>query len=92
MAHCRSTFVSFHATRRTPGNLTVEIELDVGTWSSNLTAGFSVTGLGFTARLPLPVSKRATMAQYRIGGPTEWQQMGDNLSGLSTCQSSFLGV
>ena len=51
---CRGGSGTFTLRRRTAGNLTVAIDVDVGTWSRSLTAGFSVTGLGFTARLPLP--------------------------------------
>jgi hypothetical protein len=61
----------------------VKIELDVGTWSRSLTAGFQVHGLGFTARFPLPVSKRAIGGgQYKIGGAERWQQIVDNLAAL----------
>ncbi len=61
----------------------MEINLDVGTWSRSLTAGFKVHGLGFTARLPLPVSKRAIgSGQYKIGGAERWQQLVDNLAAL----------
>ena len=38
---CRGGSGTFTLRRRTPGNLTVEVEVDVGTWSSNLTATFS---------------------------------------------------
>ena len=69
--------------RRTAANLTVEVELDVGTWSRSLTAGFSVTGLGFTARLPLPASKRAMGGgQYKIGDAAHWQKLVENLAAL----------
>jgi hypothetical protein len=80
---CRGGSGTFTLRRRTPGNLTVEIELDVGTWSNSLTAGFEVQGLGFTARFPLPVSKRAIGGgQYQIGGAERWQQIVDNLAAL----------
>jgi len=79
---CRGGSGTFTLRRRTPGNLTVEVEVDVGTWSSNLTATFRVRGLGFKAILPLPVSRRAGPGQYRIGGPQHWQQLVENLSAL----------
>jgi len=80
---CRGGTGTFTLRRRTPGNLTVAINLDVGTWSNLLTAGFKVYGLGFTARLPLPVSKRAIQGgQYQIGGAERWQQIVDNLAAL----------
>lgn len=62
--------------------MTVEISLDVGTWSSSLTAFFRVTGLGFSAVLPLPVSKRAGAGQYPIGGAHRWKQIVDSLAAL----------
>ena len=69
--------------RRTPGNLTVEIFLDVGTWSRSLTGFFSVNGFGFGARLGLPVSKHAIgRLQYPIGDGEHWQQIVDNLAAL----------
>lgn len=80
---CRGGFGTFTLRRRTPGNLTVEIDLDVGTWSNSLTAFFEVQGLGFTARFPLPVSRRAIGGgQYEIGGAERWQQIVDNLAAL----------
>ena len=57
--------------------------MDVGTWSRSLTASFSVTGLGFSVILPLPVSKRAMGGgQYPIGDAARWQQIVDNLAPL----------
>jgi hypothetical protein len=42
-----------------------------------------VTGLGFTARLPLPVSKRAIGGgQYKIGDADHWQKLVENLAAL----------
>ncbi len=80
---CRGETGMFTLRRRTVGNLTVEIFLDVGTWNRSLTAGFSVAGLGFKARLPLPVSKRAIGGgQYQIGNAEHWQQIVDNLAAL----------
>lgn len=80
---CRSESGVFTLRRRTPGNLSVEISLDVGSWSNSLTASYSISGLGFGARLPLPVSKRDLRArQYQIGGAGRWQQIVDNLAAL----------
>lgn len=80
---CSAESGTFTLRRRTPGNLTAEIEMDVGTWSRSLTASFSVTGLGFSVILPLPVSKRAMGGgQYAIGDATRWQQIVDNLAAL----------
>lgn len=80
---CRGGSGTFTLRRRTSGNLTVEISLDVGTWSRSLTASFRVTGLGFSAVLPLPVSRHQTGGgQYRIGDAAHWQKLVDNLAAL----------
>ena len=85
---CRSESAgSFTLRRRTPGNLTAELHLDVGTWSNNVMAFFRVQGLiegvGFKASMILPVSRRAVLGgQYPIGGPDRWQQIVDNLAAL----------
>jgi hypothetical protein len=79
---CRGDSGTFTLRRRTASNLTVEIDLDVGTWSRSLTAGYKVHGLGFKARLPLPVSKRAGGGQYKIGDAAHWQKLVDNMAAL----------
>lgn len=82
---CQSASGTFTLRRRTPRNLTVEISLDVGTWSRSLTAFFKVHGLGFRAVLPLPPSRRAAGGgQYPIGDAERWQQLVDNLAALVT--------
>jgi hypothetical protein len=82
---CQAASGTFTLRRRTPGNLTVEISLDVGTWSRSLTAFFKVHGLGFRALLPLPASRRAAGGgQYPIGDAEHWQQLVDNLAALVT--------
>jgi hypothetical protein len=84
---CRGDTGTFTLRRRTSGNLTVELLLDVGTWSNLVMAIFRVQGLvngiGFKATLTLPVTRLATVgAQYPIGGPDRWQQIVDNLAAL----------
>jgi hypothetical protein len=85
---CRSESAgTFTMRRRTPGNLTAELHLDVGTWSNLIMAIFRLKGLiegvGFKATLFLPVARRAAMGgQYPIGGPERWQQIVDNLTAL----------
>jgi hypothetical protein len=80
---CRGGVGTFTLRRRTSGNLTVEIDLDVGTWSRRLIANFKVYGLGFKALLPLPISKNALGGgQYPIGGAESWRQMVENLAAL----------
>ena len=77
---CQAGRGTFTLRRRTAGNLTVEISLDVGTWSKSLHGSFAVKGVGFSARLRLPVSKRALEGmQYRIGDAAHWQQLVDNM-------------
>ena len=81
---CRGESGTFALRRRTAGNLTVEVFLDVGTWSRSVTAFLTVTGLGFGARLPLPVAKRAIGRRpvSRSGMPRRWQKIVDNLAAL----------
>jgi hypothetical protein len=85
---CRSESAgSFTLRRRTPGNLTAEIYLDVGTWSNSVTAIFRIHGLiegiGFKGTLLLPVARRAMSgAQYPIGDTERWQQIVDNLAAI----------
>jgi hypothetical protein len=80
---CRGGSGTFTLRRRTAGNITVELELDVGTWSRSLTTMYRVLGLGFATVLPLPVSKRALGAgQYKIGDAAHWQKIVDNLAAL----------
>ena len=80
---CQAGHGTFTLRRRTPTNLTVEISLDVGTWSKSLSASFSVTGVGFSARVRLPASRRALDGmQYRIGDAAHWQKLIDNLAAI----------
>jgi hypothetical protein len=70
---------TFTMRRRTPGNLTAELLLDVSTWSDLVMAIFRVQGLvngiGFKATLILPVARQATVgAQYPMGGLERWRQ------------------
>jgi hypothetical protein len=80
---CRGGSGTFTLRRRTAGNITVELELDVGTWSRSLTTMYRVVGLGFRVVLPLPASKRAMgSVQYKIGDAANWQKIVDNLAAL----------
>ncbi|MEP7364145.1 MAG: hypothetical protein ABI972_12890 [Acidobacteriota bacterium] len=81
---CRGESGTFTLRRRTPANHTVEVELDVGTWSNSLTASFHIYGLGFTALLPLPVFKSSIgTGQYPIGDAARWERIVDNLAALT---------
>lgn len=73
---------TFTLRRRTGGHLTVEIFLDVGTWSHSFTGSFSVQGLGFKARLNLPVSRRGGATQYPIGDEERWRKIVDNIAAV----------
>jgi hypothetical protein len=80
---CQADTGTFTLRRRTPGNLTVEVGLDVGTWSKSLSGTFTVEGVGFGAMLRLPVAKRAMdRMQYRIGDAAHWQKLVDNLAAI----------
>ncbi len=84
---CRGESGTFTLRRRTPGNLTAEVILDVGTWSNMVMAMFRVQGLvngiGFKATLILPVARGETLgSQYPMGGPERWRQIVDNLAAL----------
>jgi hypothetical protein len=92
---CRGDSGTFTLQRRTPGNLTVKLQIDVGTWSNSIMAFMQVIGLmdgkGFKATLGLPVSRRAArglvgdvehIGQFPIGGPERWRQIVDNLAAL----------
>jgi hypothetical protein len=87
---CRGESGTFTLRRRTPSNLTVELAIDVGTWSNLVMAIFRVmgmvgivNGIGFKATMILPVALRAVSGgQYPIGGPESWRQIVENLAAL----------
>jgi hypothetical protein len=71
----------FHLTRKTEANLTVELYLDVGTWSHMVSAIFSVHGAGFKASLGIPVAP-GIFGQYPIGDAAQWRKIVENLAAL----------
>ena len=80
---CRGGSGTFHLTRRTSGNLTVELYLDVGTWSHQVTAIFLIQGAGFKASLAIPVAPRdIPYGQYPIGDAAQWQKIVENLAAM----------
>jgi hypothetical protein len=80
---CKGGSGTFTLQRRTASNLTVELSLDVGTWSHLVTAAFRVLGVGFRATLLLPVTARAVSgAQYPIGDADQWTKIVENLAAL----------
>lgn len=85
---CESGRGTYTLRRRTADNLTVELYLDVGTWSRSLSAIYRVLGLGIRLVIPLAVAPRALPVgqlppmQYPIGGSDHWGQLVDNLAAL----------
>lgn len=80
---CRGESGTFTLRRRTQGNLTAQLYLDVGTWSHQVTAIFQILGVGFKASLPIPVAIRAMDGmQYPIGDAGRWQKIVENLAAL----------
>jgi len=78
---CKAKSGTFTLRRTTSANLTVDVTLDVGTWSNSLTAFYEVQGVGFTARLPLPAARQAVgTPQYPIGDADRWRQIVQNLA------------
>jgi hypothetical protein len=77
--HCRGGSGTFHLTRRTSGNLTIELYLDVGTWSHQVSAIFMAQGAGFKASIAIPVApQEAPRGQYPIGDAAQWQKIVEN--------------
>ncbi len=80
---CRGGSGQFHLTRRSPGNLTIQLYLDVGTWSHAVTPIFMILGAGFKASLTIPVAPNAAaVAQYPIGDAAQWQKIVENLAAM----------
>jgi hypothetical protein len=81
---CRGESGTFSLRRRTAANLTVELFLDVGTWSDLVIGSLRVWGIGFKASLLLPVSANAVIgSQYPIGDADRWQKIVENLAALA---------
>jgi hypothetical protein len=81
----------FTLRRKTPTNLTVELTIDVGTWSNLATARYAVLGPGFSASVPLPVAASAVGAsQYPIGDAAQWAKIVANLASLTQALDATL--
>jgi hypothetical protein len=78
---CSGGSGEFHLKRRTSANLTVELSLDVGTWSHMVTASFVVHGAGFRASLGVPIAP-GIFGQYPIGDASQWQKIVENLAAI----------
>ena len=80
---CRGGSGEFHLTRRTAANLTVELYLDVGTWSHTVSAIFMIRGAGFRASVGIPVTPRDVAGgQYPIGDAAQWKKIVENLAAM----------
>lgn len=80
---CRGESGTFTLRRRTAANLTVELHLDVGTWSPTVLAMFRIWGVGFKGLLSIPVSANAIAgAQYPVGDADRWQKIVENLGAM----------
>lgn len=79
---CRGESGMFTLRRRTPTNLVVDLELDVGTWSRSVTAMFHVHGPGFKATIMPPVTARSSRGQYPIGDTGNWECIVANLAAI----------
>ena len=80
---CQGGSGSFTLRRRTAANLTVELYIDVGTWSHFVLPMFRVLGVGFKASLMLPVTEQAAVgSQYAVGSAEQWQKVVENLGAL----------
>ncbi|WFU46070.1 hypothetical protein QA640_45770 (plasmid) [Bradyrhizobium sp. CB82] len=70
---CRGEHGNFMPQRRTPGNLVVQLRVDIGGWGSTVNASIQVIGLskgqenspGFRATLNLPLSPQAARGMVR---------------------------
>ena len=80
---CQGGSGVYYLPRRTSGNLTIELYLDVGTWSHQVAAIFLVQGAGFKASLGIPVTAQdAPHTQYPIGDAAQWQKIVENLAAM----------
>ncbi len=80
---CKGGSGSFTLQRRTAANSTVEVYVDVGTWSHRMLAVYKVWGLGWKATVPIPPTARSVaQAQYPIGDAENWLKIVENLGAL----------
>jgi hypothetical protein len=80
---CKGESGTFSLRRRTAGNLTAELHLDIGTWGHSVLPFFRVFGVGYKATVFLPVSAKAIAGgQFPIGDAERWQKIVENLAAL----------
>ncbi len=86
---------AFRLRRRTEQNLTIELNIDVGTWSDHFHAALLVVGMldgvGFKAAMGLPPCRQTprgivrgieTYGQITVGTAERWSELVENLSVL----------
>lgn len=80
---CKGESGDFVLRRRTPSNLTVEINISIGSWGKSVLTMYKVWGLGFKALLSLPPTAVApAQGQYPIGDAEHWRKIVENLGAL----------
>ena len=80
---CRGEAGDFVLRRRTASNLTVELNVSIGSWGKSVLAMFRVWGLGFKALLSIPPTAKAIIhGQYPVGNADQWQKIAENLGAL----------
>ena len=80
---CKGESGAFTLRKRTAGNLTAELHLDIGAWGHSVVAIFRVFGVGFKGTVLLPVSANEIVGtQYPIGDAERWQKIVENLAAL----------
>jgi len=80
---CKGGSGSFTLQRWTAANSTVEVYVDVGTWSHRMLAIYKVWGMGWKATVPIPPTARAVpQGQYPIGDAENWLRIVENLGAL----------
>jgi hypothetical protein len=80
---CKGGSGSFTLQRRTAANSTIEVYVDVGTWSHRMLAIYKVWGMGWKATVPIPPSAKAVaQGQYPIGDADNWRKIVENLGVL----------
>lgn len=81
---CKGGSGVFTLRRRTAANTTIELSLDVGTWSHSYTGSYALRGLGFGGVLPLvPTAAGEWRMQYPIGDAVQWRRIVENIAALA---------
>lgn len=75
---CRGGSGEFTLSRRTPGNLVVELTIDVGTWGNHYTGLMTIHAPGWKVAMKILVAERE--GQVSVAGPEGWRKIVDNLA------------